>query len=120
MKLRVMEKMKDSLPGPRYKLQGKGSGEAFREDYLIPAFNKAIENKEILYVDMDGAKYGYPTSFLEEAFGGLARKCGTELVQKTIRIESTGEPMLVKEIMHYIKFAEEERTPPYELSGDGE
>ena len=34
---------------------------------------KAKEKGEKLTINMDGG-YGYPTSFLEEAFGGLARK----------------------------------------------
>ena len=113
MKLRTMEKMK-SLPGPRYRRQGSGSGEEFRDEYLIPAFDRAVNLYEILEVEMDGAKFGYPTSFLEEAFGGLARSRGAELVLKNTRITCSSEPMLVEEILHYIKHGEDERTPPFE------
>ena len=117
MKLKVMEKM-DSLPGPRYKSQGKGSGEEFRDDHLIPAFDEAVRKGEALYVDMDGAKYGYPTSFLEETFGGLVRMRGRGKVKKVLSIECTSEPMLVEEIMHYIEYAEKEKTPPYKPPGE--
>ncbi len=95
MDLRTMDKIK-SLPGPRYRSQGEGSGEEFREDHLIPAFDESVKREETLTVEMDGARFGYPTSFLEEAFGGLARRRGTERVQRTIEVKCTSEPMLVR------------------------
>ena len=113
MNLRVMERM-SALPGPRYRTQGEGSGEEFRDDHLIPAFDEAIARDETLVVDMDGAKYGYPTSFLEETFGGLARKRGTAKVEQLLEIRSVTEPLLEDEIKHYVKFAERARTPPFE------
>ena len=116
MKLHVMKVM-NTPPGPRHRNQGEGSGEAFRDDHLIPAFDEAVEKKETLYVCMDGAKYGYPTSFLEEAFGGLARARDIDTVKKTIRIECTSEPMLYKEVRHYIKYSRHDRTPPYKRPG---
>lgn len=117
MKLRTMEKMK-KLPGPRYRHQGKGfgeSGEEFRDEHLIPAFDRAISLCEILEVDMDGAKFGYPTSFLEEAFGGLARNRGVELVLENIKITCSSEPMLIEEVLHYVRHGEDEKTPPFEV-----
>ena len=116
MKLQVMKNMK-SLPGPRYRDQGQGSGEEFRDVYLIPAFDEALEKGEKLFVDMDGAEYGYPTTFLEEAFGGLARKRGRDSVISILRIVCIDEPLLEKEIEHYINFGERERTPSFEISG---
>ncbi len=116
MKLQVMKKMK-SLPGPRYRDQGKGSGEEFRDVHLIRAFDSALKKGEKLIVDMDGAEYGYPTSFLEEAFGGLARKRGKDSVMSNLKIISINEPLLVKEIEHYIEFGEQDRTPSFEISG---
>ena len=113
MKLKVMDKLK-SLPGPRYKNQGPGSGEEFREKALLPALNYAVENSEKLIIDMDSAPYGYPTSFLEEAFGGLARLRGSKQVKEHIDIRCTDEPLLVEEIAHYIEFGEREETPPCE------
>ena len=58
------------FPGPRYKDLGKYSGEEFRDDLLIPAISEKNSN---LIVDLDGV-FGYGSSFLEEAFGGLVRK----------------------------------------------
>ena len=104
MKINIAEAFTD-LPGPRYRRQGEGSGQEFREDHLVPAFSKAIESGEKLVIQLDGVRYGYPTSFLEEAFGGLAREFGIEEVQDCLLFESGTEPLLDKEIRHYIKYA---------------
>ncbi|QNQ62420.1 STAS-like domain-containing protein [Brucella sp. 6810] len=56
------------FPGGRFKRNGKGSGEEFRERYLIPL----LKNDQKAEIRLDGAS-GYPPSFLEEAFGGLVR-----------------------------------------------
>lgn len=90
------------LPGPRYRDQGPGSGEQFLEEHLLPAFEKARKTGEQVTIQLDGVKYGYPTSFLEEAFGGLARKFGVESVRKVLLLESDEEPMLRDEIYRYI------------------
>ncbi|MGO4619025.1 STAS-like domain-containing protein [Ensifer sp. 2YAB10] len=57
------------FPGGRYRRHGKGSGEAFREDVLVPLLKAGTDTT----IDLDGAS-GYPPSFLEEAFGGLVRE----------------------------------------------
>ena len=93
------------LPGPRFRDQGSGSGQEFLEDYLKPAFLKARETDDKVTIQLDDVKYGYPTSFLEEAFGGLARKFGIEEVLSILSFESVAEPMLESEIRHYIKHA---------------
>lgn len=93
------------LPGPRYRKQGPGSGQEFLEDLLKPAFLKAKEANDQVTIQLDGVKYGYPTSFLEEAFGGLAREFEIEEVQRLLRFESGSEPMLDFEIRYYIKHA---------------
>ena len=93
------------LPGPRYRKQGPGSGQQFLEKHLRPAFLKAKETNDQVTIQLDGVKYGYPTSFLEEAFGGLAREFGITEVLNLLRFESVAEPMLDSEIRHYIKHA---------------
>ena len=57
-----------------------------------------------LIVDLDGAA-GYATSFLEEAFGGLAREFGSQAVSNTLELKSNDEPYLVDEILTYIRNA---------------
>ena len=96
-----------NLPGPRYQDQGAGSGEEFREKHLKPAFLEAEKTQDKVLIQLDGVRYGYPTSFLEEAFGGLAREFDIRVVQDTLRFESVSEPMLVDEIRSYIDHAKE-------------
>ena len=57
------------VPGPRYRRQGDGSGERFRDVYLWPALQK----NSFVHIELDGVE-GYSASFLEEAFGGLIRE----------------------------------------------
>lgn len=60
-------------PGGRFRAMGPFSGEAFRDDLLVPALSRAIGGSGgPVVVLLDGAA-GYPASFLEEAFGGLIR-----------------------------------------------
>lgn len=94
-----------TLPGPRFKAEGANSGEEFRERFLRPAFDRAVEAKEPLIVILDGAQFGYPTSFLEEAFGGLAREVGIDQVLKVLQFVSTTERLLPREIESYIRQA---------------
>lgn len=56
-------------PGGRYLTDGDGNGTDFRERFLRPA----LATGKPVTVVLDGA-YGYPSSFLEEAFGGLVRQ----------------------------------------------
>ena len=88
--------------GARYIEEGKFSGEDFRENFLLPRFQEALSNGETIQINLDGG-YGNPVSFVEEAFGGLARKYGTEKVLKVLSFESNDEPSLINEIMGYIK-----------------
>lgn len=89
-------------PGARYRSEGNFSGEEFRESLLVPKFLEAIQAGEKLTINLDGG-YGYPTSFLEEAFGGLARAYGAQVVLDTLEFISLDEPALIHEIEGYIK-----------------
>lgn len=84
-------------PGARYRSEGDYSGEEFRDELLAPQFVAARKLGEKLIIDMDGG-YGYPTSFLEEAFGGLARKYGAKEVFEVLEFISNDEPSLIDEI----------------------
>jgi hypothetical protein len=59
------------FPGGRFRADGPHSGEEFRDDFLAPRL-RACDH---LSVVLDGVA-GLPSSFLEEAFGGLVRKHG--------------------------------------------
>ena len=91
-------------PGPRFRTEGKFSGEEFRESLLLRLFAQARHEGMGLHVVLDGG-YGYAPSFLEEAFGGLARIYGSELVASTLAFTSAEEPYLIEDIQNYIRKA---------------
>lgn len=66
---------KDFSPvlGGRYKNLGPFSGEEFYESHLKPMYIKAKDDKEKLYIYLDGVK-SYPSSFLDQSFGELWRE----------------------------------------------
>ena len=88
-------------PGPRFRNEGKFSGEEFREEILEKRFQEARSSGAKLQIDLDGG-YGYAPSFLEEAFGGLARIHGTSAVAGTLMFKSDEEPGLITDILKYI------------------
>ncbi len=88
-------------PGARYISEGPDSGELFRRNFLEPFFKQDIENKRLTII-LDGTA-GYATSFLEEAFGGLARLYGKNVVLNKISFISNDDALLVDEIISYIK-----------------
>lgn len=87
-------------PGGRFISEGEYSGQDFREKVLKPKFLQALEDNDQLTVILDGG-YGYATSFLEEAFGGLAREMRNSKI-KDIIIISEEEPQLISKIQQYI------------------
>ncbi|MCJ7826486.1 STAS-like domain-containing protein [Patescibacteria group bacterium] len=103
MKIIVVAKDFSDTPGGRFKKDGPNSGEQFREEVLKPALIGLNESEKIR-IDFDGA-YGYPTSFLEEAFGGLARQVGAEELLAKVDFKSDEEPNLIEEIKRYIRNA---------------
>jgi hypothetical protein len=91
-------------PGPRSKDEGDYSGEVFLQDLLRPRFLEAAASGEKLLIDLDGTE-GYATSFLEAAFGGLAREYDPERVMATLTFKCEDEPLLEQEITNYIRDA---------------
>ena len=94
-------------PGPRYREEGEHSGEQFRMEVLAPAVKEAIQKQSKLQIDLDGT-FGYGTSFLEEAFGGLIRLNNYKLadLKRIITFKSDEEPELIEEIQSYMEDAE--------------
>src|SRR5690554_3573488 len=89
------------FPGPRYRDLGPYSGEEFREEVLVPAIKEFGGNIE---VDLDGT-FGYGSSFLEEAFGGLIRNKNltTEQASELAKhIISEEDPSLAEEVKSYL------------------
>lgn len=86
-------------PGGRYRTDGKGSAEAFREDHLEPA----LRDGGRVAVDLDGV-LGAGSSFLEEAFGGLVRNHGPEVVRR-VTVSSSVHPGLAATALEYMNDA---------------
>lgn len=61
-------------PAGRVPEDGRFNGQRFRDEVLVPALQSALKNDKInsVIVDIDGCR-SFGSSFLEEAFGGLAR-----------------------------------------------
>lgn len=108
MKISIVKDYTDK-PGARYFSQGPFPGEEFRDEILYPKFLECLENNDTLEIDLDGG-YGYGSSFLEEAFGGLVRKLFAENkeyknINKFIIIVSNDNKSWVKKIEKYINEA---------------
>lgn len=93
-------------PGPRYESEGLYSGENFRNQVLLKLIEEAKQNKTKILIDLDGG-YGYPTSFLEESFGGVVRVTKDKTIVDLFEFKSDEEPSLIDEINLYIKSASE-------------
>lgn len=100
LELSIAKEFSDA-PGPRSREEGDFSGELFLETLLRPRFEEALRGNTKLLVDLDGAE-GYATSFLESAFGGLARLYDADIVLRTLQLKSDDEPHLPDEIKRYI------------------
>ena len=96
-----------STPGARYKADGPYSGEEFRERCLEPLFQDVNDQSKIVII-LDGTE-GYATSFLEEAFGGLARKYGKKICSERLNFISNEDKLLIKEVTMYIKNSDEKK-----------
>ena len=99
------------IPGARFPEEGDFSGQQFRQEILLPKLKKAIDNKEILEIDLDGTA-GLGTSFLEESFGGLIRidKLNYQTVIDTLKFISNDDPEYIDEIKNYLEEAYEKEN----------
>lgn len=93
-------------PSGRLIGEGDHSGEEFRDRVLISKFEEAERTNDILQIDFDGC-YGVGTSFLEEAFGGLARKYHKKGILKRLKIVSTEDETIPGNIEKYVNDAEQ-------------
>lgn len=98
----VINILKDftATPGSRYMNDGDYSGEEFRTKFIEPLFEDPKDNSKITII-LDGTE-GYATSFLEETFGGLARKFGKQRCIDRLEFISEEDKLLIEEIKNYI------------------
>jgi hypothetical protein len=82
-----------SYPGGRFRADGDFSGEAFREDVLVPAIKEALSEGGRVEVSLGGVA-GYASSFLEEAFGGIVRAglAPYSVIKETLVVRA-GDPL---------------------------
>lgn len=92
-------------PGGRYKKEGTYSGEEFRETLLLPAYEKIEHTQDKLTINFDNC-FGFATSFLEEAFGGLVRVHHKKNSLKKYIIISNDDETIPELIEKYITEAE--------------
>lgn len=101
-KIKIVVRDFSETPGPREKAQGDFSAELFVETFLDPEFKKMDADENLkMEINLDGT-LGYGTSFLEEVFGGTARKKGVNFVRERIEVISEEEPWLKDEIKTYV------------------
>lgn len=72
-------------PGPRFINQGKHSGEQFYVDVLNGKMAQCIKENRDMDVLLDGTA-GYPSSFLDQAFGELVYDFTKTVVEQRVHI----------------------------------
>lgn len=77
-------------PGGRLRKDGPYSGEAFREDVLLPL----LASCQRLELDLTGA-YGFGSSFLDEAFGEVGKRLGISACRSRLSFLADDDPTLV-------------------------
>ena len=93
-------------PGPRFREQGKNSGEAFYPE-LKEWFADAGSSGKMLVVVLDGTD-GYLSSFIDESFGRLVYEYGRDAVEKRLKVISEIEP-------EWLKLLNDKTFPAWEL-----
>jgi len=88
-------------PGGRFERLGPFSGEDFRENVLRDYFNSGTKIK----IDATGIVTSFSPSFLDEAFGQLAREYGLQKFVETVELFSSDNPGLKEKMMYYVERA---------------
>ena len=103
----TIDMARDFSPTPlgRHRSQGRFSGQAFREDLLKPALERAY----IVRVDLDGVT-GLSTGVLDEAFGGLVRDRTLKMGEffERVKIIATRDPGVVDEVRAFVSRADQQ------------
>ena len=98
-------------PYGRYRADGDGNAESFREEHLIPA----IREHDHVVVDLGGYNY-YGSSFLEEVFGGLVRAgFSRKFLSEKLKIIHGRLPSIEDEAQEYIDMADAKISREIEL-----
>lgn len=99
--IKISKDFSNTPKGRNSSEDGEFTGQRFREEFLEPDFYKIDK----FVIDLDDL-YGCPSSFREEAFGGLVRSLGVTPQEVLDKLEfiATNRPPLVeiikKDILH--------------------
>ena len=104
-KIKISKDFSLTPKGRSHPQDGKYTGELFRTEFLEPIFNKYDK----IIIDLDGL-YGCPSSFREEAFGGLARVFGSNTVLSKLEFIAKDRPPLIDLIIMDIKKANDKNV----------
>lgn len=88
--------------GARDYEDGEYSGKEFYDKYLLPRFTKAVEEKYILLIDLQGF-WGWPSSFVSGSFGILSKKFTSEVVLNHLTFKSEANPMKIEKAKYIIE-----------------
>lgn len=89
------------FPGGRFERLGPYSGENFRETVLRNIF----ESGKSIEIDATGVVTSFSPSFLDEAFGTLAKEYGLAKFKETVKLFSNDNPGLTEKMMYYVERA---------------
>lgn len=108
-------------PGPRFMNQGAHSGEEFYVTVLNEAMSQCIKDNKILEVELDGTA-GYPSSFLDQAFGELVYDFTKGLVEKVVFISTVVNRRRKTKILSetYPQWEQKRKTQPNLKHSKGE
>lgn len=93
-------------PGGRYISEGNNSGELFLNTVLRPKYLEAKKTGQKLQIIFDGC-LGFPSSFIDESFGRLARELKDKKILKDVELISNDQPSLVAYIESRVAAAKE-------------
>lgn len=99
MKKYIVSRDYNPITGLRYCKRSDHSGEDFYHQKLNFWFAEVYKNKEEITIVLDGGEDGYGPSFLDEAFGNLVYDYTLEIVNRWLRIDSSGDPEWGESIM---------------------
>ena len=89
-------------PGARDREDGDFSGQEFLEDFLQTRFEKAVKEKYILLIDLDGI-WGWPSSFISGSFGKLSMTVGPDIILLHLNFKSSKRPSRIEKVLNEIK-----------------
>ena len=104
LRINIADDFSDT-PDGRTPADSDFSGERFRKELLLPMYNEALRTGVKLEIYFDGC-YGCPPSFLEEAFGGMAREEKIRGILDNIILIANDDETIHTRVEKYVREAE--------------